>query len=339
MSAPSGKRFAQLSDLDQWLAERHLNGHWNKRPRFPQMKSYLWQWADIHEGLLRACELVPMDQTPRRTIQLLNPSLPRAMTPTIHLSVQCVLPGEVARAHRHVAAAIRFVIKGNAKGYTVVEGERFAMEEGDLITTPPWTWHDHHNDANEPIMWLDGLDVRLVSYVNAQFQENYSEEQQPIAKPDGFSDQLWGHARPTWMKTAHYTPPYRYRWADTYRTLLALKETAGDPYDGIRLEYTHPRTGGPTVPTFSCEIQLFRPRERTRSHRHTSVTIYQAFRGRGVTVIAGERFEWSQGDIFVVAPWEWHHHENLLGEDSILFVMTDRPSLELLRLYREEAQS
>jgi len=339
MSTPKPKSITQLSDLDQWLAERNLNGHWNKRPRFPEMKSYLWKWADIHEGLTRACELVPMDKTGRRTIQLMNPSLVRAMTPTIHLSVQCVLPGEVARAHRHVAAAIRFVIKGSKDGCTVVEGERFPMEEGDLITTPPWTWHDHHNESSEPIMWLDGLDVRLVSYLNAQFQENYSQEQQALDKPEGFSEKLWGHARPTWMKTTHYTPPFRYRWAETYPTLLALKDTPGDPFDGVRLEYVHPRTGGSTVPTFSCEIQLLRAREKTRSHRHTSVTIYQAFRGNGVSTINGERFEWSQGDIFVVAPWQWHQHENLSDGDSILFVMSDRPSLELLQVYREEAQT
>ncbi len=61
------------------------------------------------------------------------------MSNTIHLSVQLVKPGEIATAHRHVAAAIRYVLKGSPKSFTIVEGERFTMEEGDLIKTPNWT--------------------------------------------------------------------------------------------------------------------------------------------------------------------------------------------------------
>ena len=59
---------------------------------------------------------------------------------------------------------------------------------------------------------------------------------------------------------------------ETYANLMALKEHAGDPFDGVFLEYVNPLTGGPTLQTFSCQIQLLRPREKTRSHRHTSTT-------------------------------------------------------------------
>ena len=327
----------QMSDLDQWLKERNLNGHWNRQPGLPKVEPYLWKWADIHEGLQTAGEVVPMDKTGRRTIQMRNPSLPAGMTHTIHISVQLVKPGEIARAHRHVAGAIRYVIKGAPNAFTIVEGERFAMEEGDLITTPNWTWHDHFNGSNEPVMWLDGLDVRLVGYLGAQFQQNYVKEQQPIEKPDGYSSKIVGRARPNWIKTTHATPPFRYQWKETYATLSALKESDGNPYDGILLEYVNPFTGGSTLPTYSCEIQLLRPTEKTRAHRHTSTVVYQAFRGEGVTAIDGQRYEWGQGDIFVVPPWRSHSHENRTSADAILFSITDRPSAAVLGLYREEA--
>jgi 1-hydroxy-2-naphthoate dioxygenase len=327
----------QMSDLDQWLKERNLNGHWNRRPTPPKVEPYLWKWADIHEGLQTAGEIVPMDKTGRRTIQMSNPSLPAGMTHTIHISVQLVKPGEIARAHRHVAGAIRYVIKGTPNAYTIVEGERFAMEEGDLITTPNWTWHDHFNGSNEPVMWLDGLDVRLVGYLGAQFQQNYVKEQQPVERPDGYSAKIMGRARPNWIKTSHPTPPFRYQWKDTYETLSALKQSDGDPFDGILLEYVNPFTGGPTLPTYSCEIQLLRPTEKTRPHRHTSTVCYQAFRGEGATVIEGKRYEWGQGDIFVVPPWHAHSHENGTSDDAILFSITDRPSAAALGLYREQA--
>ena len=325
-----------VSELNHWLAERNLNGHWNRQSRFPKVEPYLWKWPDIYAGLQRAGEIVPMDQTGRRTIQMKNPSLAAGMTHTIHLSVQLVKPGEIARAHRHVAGAIRYIIKGSSTAWTIVEGERFPMEEGDLITTPNWTWHDHYNGSDEPVIWLDGLDVRLVSYLNAQFQENFVREQQPVEKPDGYSSKILGLARPTWAKPGFATPPFRYRWEETQATLMALKESDGDPFDGIRLEYVNPFTGGPTLPTLSCEVQLLRPRENTRSHRHTSTGVYQAFRGQGVTVIDGQRKEWDQGDIFVVPPWHSHHHENRGEKDAILFSIHDWPVMKALGLYREE---
>ena len=36
-------------------------------------------------------------------------------------------------------------------------------------------------------------------------------------------------------------------------------EVEPDPYDGYLLTYTNPITGGPTLPTFACELQLLTP--------------------------------------------------------------------------------
>ena len=329
----------QLSDLDQWLEERNLNGFWNRQPRSSEVKPYLWKWADIYEGLQRATELVPMEQTGRRVIQLKNPSLGMGMSNTIHLSLQAVNPGEIARAHRHVAAAIRFIVKGSANSFTIVEGERFAMEEGDLITTPNWTWHDHYNGSTEPVIWLDGLDARLVGYFGALLTEDFVQQRQPVEKPDSFSSKILGHVRPTWMKTEHPIPPFRYRWDETYSTLMTLKESEGDPFDDIRLQYVNPLNGGPTLPTFSCELQLLRPGRKTRSHRHTCTTVYNAFRGQGVTTIEQETFHWGQGDFFLIPPWRWHSHENTSAQDAILFSINDSPAMTAMGLYREEGDT
>ena len=330
------KGIAKISDLDQWLAERHMGGHWSEDRRPTKMKPYLWKWANISQGLMKATELVPMDETGRRTIQFKNPVFGDRMTETIHLSVQCITPGEIARAHHHAAGAIRFILEGSPHAYTVVDGERLIMEEGDLVTTPGMAWHDHYNGSDKPIIWLDGLDARLIRFLNAQLTENYHQEQQPVERPDGFSSTIWGHARPSWMSGQRPTPPFRYRWEETYPTLLSLKESEGDPFDGIRLQYVNPHNGGPTLPTFSCEIQLLRPHEKTRAHRHTSTTVYNAFRGTGVTTVGGEKLEWGQRDMFMVPPWEWHHHQNPSDQDSILFSVSDWPTHVALGLYREE---
>jgi gentisate 1,2-dioxygenase len=68
------------------------------------------------------------------------------------------------------------------------------------------------------------------------------------------------------------------------------------------LDYIDPLTGGPT-PTLLCRIQLFRPNEKTQSHRHRSTSIYHVFRGSGTTTIDGKTMQWEQGDSFVVPLW------------------------------------
>jgi gentisate 1,2-dioxygenase len=333
------KTVDDIGGLDAWLKERNLNGHWNHDERREQFTPSIWKWADIHEGLMKATELVPMDATGRRTVQMRIPSLGDRMSNTIHMSVQCVMPGEVAKAHRHTAAAIRFVIKGVEGAYTVVEGEPVPMRTGDLITTPSWTYHDHYNEGNEPVMWLDGLDVRMVS-MGKMLGEPHPQDQQERTSPVGFSTKTLGHVKPTFIKSEHPTPPFRYAWEETEATLEALKESEleGDPANGILLTYTHPLTGGPTLPTFACELQLLTPKLTTKSHRHISTTVYQVFRGEGSTMVDGQPIEWSEGDIFVIPPWTWHSHENKRDQDTLLFSMNDWPALKALGLYREEVR-
>src|SRR5688572_18374855 len=82
------------------------------------------------------------------------------------------MPGEIARAHRHSGSALRLIIEGQG-GYTVVNGDRIPMYPGDLVLTPNWTWHDHANDTDAPMIWLDGLDTPLVRMLEAGFDEQY----------------------------------------------------------------------------------------------------------------------------------------------------------------------
>jgi len=75
----------------------------------------------------------------------------------------------------------------------------------------------------------------------------------------------------------------------------------------------------------------------TQAHRQTSSAVYHVFAGQGCSVIEGERFDWSQGDFFVVPPWAWHEHINTGEGEALLFSIQDVPVFEALGLYREEA--
>jgi gentisate 1,2-dioxygenase len=68
-------------------------------------------------------------------------------TDTLYAGLQLINPGETAPAHRHRAFALRFIIEGH-RGFTAVEGEKIYMNKGDVILTPPWTWHDHGHEGS-----------------------------------------------------------------------------------------------------------------------------------------------------------------------------------------------
>jgi gentisate 1,2-dioxygenase len=309
----------------------------------PRVRSvpYLWRWRDVRPRILRAGELVTAEEAERRVLMLLNPGLEGqiAATATLFAGVQLILPGEIARTHHHTPSAVRFIIEGEG-AYTTVNGEQALMRKGDYLTTPNWTWHDHGNESDQPVIWLDGLDIPFVTNLDAVFYEEFGEERQPLVRPADDSIRRWGsNLRPVWEKPPGdglYSPILNYRWETSLGALHELRGDKGSPYDGITMEYINPYTGGPSLPTMAAYLQLLRPGERTLSHRHVASTVYHAAEGGGSSVIAGERFDWEEGDTFVVPAWAWHEHASAGGE-AVLFSFSDRPILRAFGLDREEA--
>jgi len=336
-----------IEELDRLLWERGLSGLWRvspeERPLHPKtkVKPHIWKWADIYDGLLQARDRIEVKSgaLERRTIRLVNPGMKESeMTShTMAVAFQLIQPGETAPPHRHTMAAIRFILQGKG-AYTTVEGEKMAMGEGDLILTPQWTWHEHGHEGGAPMVWIDGLDVPLVQSLQVISFEPYPGKSVPL-KQGRYNPAHYGMARPVTATDEKLPPPLHYRWSDTYPALKLLAEGEAHPYEGTALEYVNPLTGGPTLPTLSCWIQMLRPGERTRVHRHTSTSIYHAFRGSGTTVIDGQPFHWDKGDTFIVPLWSWHEHANRSAqEEAILFSMHDAPVLKAFGLYREEGK-
>lgn len=349
----------RIDALHRRMAENSLGGHWQRRERDAELQPFVWSWSSIYSCLMESGEVIRIghidEAAKRRTVNLVNPALVhrKATSRTLQMSVQLVKPGEMAECHRHTAAALRFVVEGDGAGFTNVEGEQMLMEPGDLVLTPHWTWHDHHNPGEKPLVWLDVLDVHLANFLDANIHENYQAAPgqenyfgnacQPVLKPDGYCRQRLGTVRAPIAGGDGRALPFAYKWADTLRA-LEQAEAAGtaDPHDGILLEYTNPLTGGPTMPTISCRAQLLAPGQATRPHRHTSSTIYHVVRGAGATTIGDEKtggddYGWGLKDCFFVPSLRWHRHRNTSKtEPAILFSVTDRPVLESLGLYREE---
>jgi gentisate 1,2-dioxygenase len=316
------------------------------RPKLHDVVTHHWKWTDLHRLLLRAAEYqstLPQgsEGAERRIIRLKNPGIPEeTVTDTMSVSVQYLLPGEVARTHRHTPNAFRFFLHGGA--FTTVSGERCDMRRGDLIITPFLEWHDHGNDGNEPAFWMDGLDYPLVRYLNATIYER-PEARAQDADRTGYSDARFSHVG--LLPPAHdehldreRRTLLRYPWARTEAALEGLAATGGvTPHDDVILEYVNPATGRSVFPTIACCVQMIRPGIETAAHRHTGSAVYQAFEGHGTTFVGETEIEWEQGDFFVVPALEWHRHQNSHSERAILFSIQDFPALRALGLYREES--
>jgi gentisate 1,2-dioxygenase len=363
MSEPaSASEDPRVEALHLRMAEHSLGGHWQARRRNPNPKlvPHLWPWETVYSCLEESGEVIKLgginDAAKRRTVNLVNPSIPdlKATSRTLQMSVQLVKPGEMAECHRHTAAALRFVVQGEGVGYTNVDGEQMIMEPNDLVLTPNWTWHDHQNPGVQALVWLDVLDSHLSGHLDATIHENYQDAQdsqgnyfgnasQPVIYPDGYCRQRFGVARPPRDQVDARFVPYNYKWRDTLATLKALAEAGvADPHDGILLDYKNPLTGGPTMPTINCRVQMLRPGEETRPHSHTSSTIYHVVEGEGLTSIAAgkggnKELAWGTRDCFFVPSKSWHSFKNTSQTDAaLLFSVSDRPVLESLGLYREE---
>ena len=285
----------------------------------PQSKAvpYLGHWRDLRPQAIRAAELVGTQQAERRVLRLTNPELPGVASATLVANIQIVMPGEIARAHRHSAAALRLIIEGRG-GYTVVNGERVPMYPGDLVLTPNWSWHDHANDTDAPMMWLDGLDTPLVRMLEAEFYEEHEQERQEFGAAANASQ--W-----------HYP-------MSEMRAALE-RRAAADAGEEIILEYTNRVTGGPVMPTIACQMQMLRPGETTRARRRVCRTNYHVVEGAGYSVVGGERLDWEDKDVFTVPAWNFAEHVNTGERPAFLFSFSDAPVMKALRLYREETRS
>lgn len=306
----------------------------------PDEVGYVWHYKDLLPLLRQSVEVVKLGEgAERRAITFKNPGRRFVgATQTLVASLQMLMPGEIAPAHRHSYSALRFMLSGHG-AYTVVEGEKIFMEMGDLVLTPNWMWHDHgHEGKTEPMVWLDGLDFPFVNALRPIFYEEI-DEAQPVTRPEGESLNTFGAASVLPVKnrpSTPFSPLCVYKWQPTYEALKKLQATDQDSYDGTMVEYVNPVTGGHVLATVAAYLQLLKPGAHTKAHRHTTSTVYCVARGSGYSVINGQRHDWEQNDIFVVPTWAWHEH--VAGdEEVVLFSYSDLPMQEPFGFYREQA--
>lgn len=304
----------------------------------------LWRFQDLRDYVLRSVDLVTPEKAGRRVIYLNNPgrSDVSAAVGWLYAGLQVMHPGERASSHRHTASAIRFIMEGEG-AYTIVDGHKMTLGHNDFVLTPNGTWHEHAvSEDGTPCIWQDGLDIPFVNAMEANFYEVHPDLFQAVSYDVDDMTKTWGNPGLTpgggaWEKG--YSPMFKYEWEPTYESLLKLSSCSdGSEFDGVLMEYVNPINNGPVMQTMGASMQMLRPGEHTRAHRHTGSYLYHVAKGHGASIINGEHFAWQEHDIFCVPSWAWHEHLNTSDtEDACLFCLNDLPVMRALGLYHEQA--
>jgi gentisate 1,2-dioxygenase len=327
--------FARQGLMPLWTARGDLMP---ASPR-PAALPYAWRWDDVRPLALRAGELVPVGRGgERRAIAFANPGLapePFA-TATLWAAVQYLGPGEVAPAHRHSQSAFRFVIEGDGV-WTVVDDDPVAMHRGDLLLTAGWAWHEHHNPNDEPMLWLDGLDLPLVSTLDAGFFEFGPDSLTNSSTPArSAAERLWGHPglRPLNAPIPRTSPLTAYRW---HHTDEALDDQLALGADHAAVRYSNPATGADALTTMRMEMHRLPPGARTPTTRTVGSSVWQVFGGTGAFVLDGRTVEVTEGDVVAVPSWCPVSIEATSRLDAFMF--SDAPVYEALGLAKPQEES
>lgn len=302
-----------------------------------------WKYSDVRPFLMRAGQAITAEEAVRRVLVLENPALrgQSCITQSLYAGLQLILPGEVAPSHRHTQSALRFIVEGSG-AYTAVNGERTTMRPGDFIITPSWAWHDHGNDSGTPVVWLDGLDIPLVRFLDAGFAQNDDARSQTVTRAEGTSFASFGHNMAPVRSASPFgrtSPIFSYPYERSREALERLeRDSPVDHWDGVKLRYVNPLTGGAPMPTMQTFMQKLPSGFTGKAWRQTDGAVYSVVEGQGEAVIEGNgealRFAFGPRDHFVVPSWHTARFSSQQG--CVLFSFSDRPVQEALGLHREE---
>ena len=301
-------------------------------------KAHLWEFSTVRDYLMEAGDLITAEEAERRVLILENPGLrgQSQITQSLYAGLQLILPGEIEPAHRHTQSALRLVVSGEG-AYTAVDGERTIMRRGDFIITPAWTYHDHGNDGDEPVIWLDGLDIPIVEMLAAGFREGAPEKAQIPTRPIGDSLARFGtNMLPVDFEVEPSDPTrvFVYPYEEARRSLEKIACGESDVHHGFKFRYINPATGRSPMPTIGAFLQLLPSGFVTRPYRSTDSTIFLCLEGSGRATIEGKDYEFGENDVFVIPSWNTFrlHAE----AETVLFSYSDRPVQKALGLWREQ---
>ena len=306
-----------------------------------QTRATHWPYASLKPLLLKAGELTPIEKAERRVLVLANPGhgLEKMQaSAAIYLGMQLLLPGEWAPSHRHTPNAVRMIVEGEG-AYTTVDGEKCPMSRGDLILTPTGLWHEHGHDGDQPVVWLDVLDLPLVYYMETSYHVNGERQQ---VKP-GRGERAWTRAgvAPTtvFQRSDKRYPMLRYPWVDTRAALLSL--AADQPQlDCIQVTYVNPETGEDVENILGFYALMLQPGQTLRLPERSPAQVFHQIEGRSEVTVngAGQTFTLGEADTCCAPGYTAVTLRNLSAiQPAFLFVADESPLHRKLGVYEVRA--
>ncbi len=301
----------------------------------PRTQPVAWPYREIRPLLMQAGELTPIEKAERRVLVLANPGhgLEKMQaSASIYLGMQLLLPGEWAPSHRHTPNAVRMVVEGEG-AWSTVDGEKCPMERGDLILTPTGLWHEHGHDGDQPVVWLDVLDLPLACYLEVAYHVDGPRQQ---ARP-GRGDRAYarGGLAPTqvFSRSGKAYPMLRYPWRDARAALLELAADRPD-LDCIQLTYTNPETGADCENILGFYALMLRPGQQLALPARSPACVFHVIEGGASVATVDRPFDLATADTCCVPGWSPATLRNASAtEPAFLFLADEAPLHRKLGLY------
>jgi gentisate 1,2-dioxygenase len=274
------------------------------KPR-PATRATAWAYRDIKPLLLQAGELTPIEKAERRVLVLANPGhgLDKMQaSAAMYLGMQLLLPGEWAPSHRHTPNAVRMVVEGEG-AWTTVDGEKCPMSRGDLILTPTGLWHEHGHDGDQPVIWLDVLDLPLVYYMEASYHLNGTRQQQLPGRGDRAYSRggllptpVFGAADPGAPgRRGKACPMLRYPWAEARAALLSLADDRPEQ-PAVQLTYANPETGDHAENILGFYALMLRPGQTLALPVRSPAMVFHVIEGGAQVAVDEQHFSLGEAD-------------------------------------------
>ncbi len=118
-----------------------LRPAWEK-PSTDHPPMHTYKWADTERALTNLAQVSssPFDDV---ALEYINPHTGGPVFESLTSWIQMLRPGMQTQAHRHTGSTVYHAFEGN--GETIINGVRFAWQQGDFFVIPSWAWHEHHN--------------------------------------------------------------------------------------------------------------------------------------------------------------------------------------------------
>lgn len=346
-----GKDMNTLGTLDDLPADyRARLQAQNLVPLWPSLRSVLppgqprpltrathWAYEAIRPLLLQAGELTPIEKAERRVLVLANPGhgLEKMQaSAAMYLGMQLLLPGEWAPAHRHTPNAVRLVVEGEG-AWTTVDGQQCRMARGDLILTPTGLWHEHGHDGDQPVVWLDVLDLPLVHYLEASYHVDGERQAVQTGVPEAAYARGGLVPAPGFVRAPRRYPMLRYPWVDTRAALLAL--AAGQPaLDAVQLAFANPETGQPVQNMLGYYALMLRPGQVLRLPARSPACVFHLIEGGARVQADAQDFALAEADTCCVPGFSPITLANRSPDaPAFLFIADESPLHEKLGLIEQ----